>query len=260
MVRNWRHWLFLVGLSFALVIWQKNNLFAFSPAVLGHSVLDSFQVKAAAVATSVTPTPFVRPTTSQAVLPSPTASPAAQLDDSQPRVGVGVGTGKIKIDEAMLPGRTYQLPPLNILNTGNVSAEYTTVITYHEKQTEKMPPAEWFHFSPAQYTLEPQQSQIVTINVTVPLSVEPGEYFAYLEAHPLKTVASDQGTLIGVAAASRLYFSIKPANFVMALYYRVTGFYLQHTALVNGILLALVIFLLLSWLRKHVDISLKKKE
>ncbi len=40
------------------------------------------------------------------------------------RIGVGVGTGKITIDENLKPGIIYKLPPLTVVNTGDEASDY----------------------------------------------------------------------------------------------------------------------------------------
>lgn len=135
------------------------------------------------------------------------------------KVGVGVGTGKITIDEPLYPGTIYELPRLTVLNTGDETAEYEVTVSYHQDQPEQKPPADWIRYEPRQFTLTPNQVQNVAVTLAVPVKAIPGGYFAYLEAHPLAT-AGRPGTSIGVAAAAKLYFTVAPANLVLGAYYR----------------------------------------
>ena len=151
-----------------------------------------------------------------------------EKNNEEKRVGVGIGTGKIQISEMVLPGKQYELTSISVINTGTVPAEYHTTITYHEQQSEKQPLLEWFSFSPDTYYLEPGQSQLVKVSMNMPLSVEPGDYFAYVEAQPTEKVENGGGAVIGVAAAARLYFTVKPSNILMAAYYRHCSFYQLH--------------------------------
>lgn len=50
------------------------------------------------------------------------------------RIGVGVGIGKIVVDQPLKPGLIYTLPSLPVLNTGDEPAEYGVSIEYHEGQ------------------------------------------------------------------------------------------------------------------------------
>ncbi len=64
------------------------------------------------------------------------------------RVGVGIGTGKIVVEDKLKPGEIYKLPSVAVLNTGDEPGEYEVGITYHEKQPELLPPEGWFNFKP----------------------------------------------------------------------------------------------------------------
>jgi hypothetical protein len=144
------------------------------------------------------------------------------IPNSFASIGVGVGSGKITLDEGLKPGGIYELPTLPVLNTGDEPSEYTVSIQYNEVQAQMKPKAEWFHFDPVTFNLLPGKSQIVKISVDIPVKTIPGEYFAYLEAHPVKADIAGVSS-IGVAAASKLYFTVVPANFFQGLYYRIVS-------------------------------------
>lgn len=178
------------------------------------------------------------------------------------RIGVGIGTGKIQVDEKLNPGTIYELPPVTILNTGDEPSNYTVSITYHEAQPELMPDAGWFTFDPQIFYLEPGASQFVTIKLNVPIKTTPGDYFAYVEGSP--TATAQQGTTtIGVAAATKLYFTIAPANIFQGIYYRIASFWANnqpYTNIVGGVVALMVI---LGFARKHLNIQVsvgKSKE
>ena len=175
-------------------------------------------------------------------------------------IGVGVGTGKIVVNDALKPGQIYILPSLTVLNTGDETSYYKVSITYHEQQPELMPPAEYFEFSPATFELAPGEAQVVDIRLNLPLKVEPGKYFAYLEASPTATTTSG-GSSVGVAAAAKLYFEIAPANVFQAIFYKIASLWELYSpwTLRGTIFIALVVVILL--LRKflNINISLRKK-
>lgn len=133
-------------------------------------------------------------------------------------VGVGVNLGKIEIDQPLKPGGIYHFPSIGVINTGDEPGEYELAITYHQDQPQLRPASEWFSFDPSSFHLEPGASQNAAVKLTLPLKVKPGDYFAYLEAHPV--VKAGPGTTIGVAAATKVYFSIIPANIWQAIYYK----------------------------------------
>lgn len=174
------------------------------------------------------------------------------------KIGVGVATGKIVIDEILHPGTIYQLPPLTVVNTGDEPGEYNVQISYLEKQPELKPAESWFTFQPTSFHLEPGKSQAVAITLSLPLKVEPGKYFAYVEGHPAK-VANNGQTSVGIAAAAKLYFQVAPANLLVGLYYRLITFWKLHhpvDTIIAGIVAAIA---LLSLLKSQFNFQVTKK-
>jgi hypothetical protein len=175
------------------------------------------------------------------------------------KIGVGVGTGKIQVDEKLKAGMIYQLPPVTVLNTGDEKSGYVVTTAYREEQTELRPPKEWFIFTPEKFDLDPGQVQVVEIKLNLPLKTIPGDYFAYLEASP--TAKSTTGvTTIGVAAASKLLFTVSPANLIQSVYYKVVSLWKVYQpwtgrgAIALGIIIALILF------KKFFKIELNTKK
>ncbi|MBN1761732.1 MAG: hypothetical protein JW878_01460 [Methanomicrobia archaeon] len=172
-------------------------------------------------------------------------------------VGVGVGTGKIAVEEPLMPGGTYKINPIVVLNTGDEAGNYAVDVTYLYGQAEQRPQEEWVGFNPKTFHLNPEETQTVAVTLTVPLDAEPGDYFCFLEAHP---VSEGEGFRIGVAAATKLYFSVKPANILSALAHKVSSF-LRETAPVSYIIIIAILALVaLLVLRKHISIEVRRKK
>ncbi len=177
------------------------------------------------------------------------------------KIGVGVGTGKIVIDEKLKQGGIYELPPLTVLNTGDEPSEYEVEITYHEGQKEITPPNEWFDFSPQNFYLEPGEAQTVAIILNIPVKTTPGDYFGYLEGHPLKKQTVGV-TSVGVAAAAKLYFTVSPSSWIQGVYHRALSLWdinqpwTTYIAIVLGIV---ILYLILSRFI-NINIGFKKKE
>lgn len=138
------------------------------------------------------------------------------------KIGVGVGLGKIQIDEPLSPGGIYKLPSLPVLNTGDEAGDYEVAVTYQHEQAPLRPEEAWFSFNPKAFHLEADGSQKVDVSLNLPVKVKPGDYFAYLEAHP---TAKKEGVTIGVAAATKLYFTVKPSGILGATVARVTSWF-----------------------------------
>ena len=139
------------------------------------------------------------------------------------KLGVGMGAGEVRLTETVKPGGIYALPSLRVFNTGDETATYGFGVAYHQENPQLRPRKGWFTFNPDTFILEAGQSQEVSITMTVPVKAEPGEYFAFLEAGP---VASNQpGTSVGIAVATKLFFTVVPANIFQAVAYRVSSFF-----------------------------------
>lgn len=152
------------------------------------------------------------------------------------KIGVGVGLGKVQIDEQLSPGGIYKLPTLPVLNTGDEAGEYTVEVTYLSDQPELRPDASWFSFTPQSFPLDAGGSQLVDVSLSLPVDVRPGNYFAFLEAHP---VAKAEGVTIGVAAATKLSFTVKPAGILGAAIERIRSL-LENNAPASYIILAAI--------------------
>lgn len=175
------------------------------------------------------------------------------------RIGVGVGTGKIQIDEPLKAGGIYDLPALPVLNTGDEPGEYGVSVEYHEGVPQMRPSREWFYFDPQSFSLNAGEAKIVKVILTLPAKVQPGEYFAYLEGHPVKKSESGQ-TSIGVAAAAKLYFTVAPANIFQGIYYRFTSLYSRYQPW-DTIALAVIFVTVLAWfIGKRFKIQIARKE
>jgi hypothetical protein len=158
-------------------------------------------------------------------------------------IGIGVGTGKIELNETLKAGAIYNLPPFTILNTGDEASKYSVGTQQRENQEQLRPDKEWFSFEPLEFYLEPGDSQIIQTKLTLPIKgVVPGDYFSFLQGFPI--IESKGGATIGVAAATKLYFTVAPANIFVGMYYRLSSL-LVNSAPGSYILLAVVIFAIL---------------
>lgn len=177
-------------------------------------------------------------------------------------VGVGVGTGKITIEQALKGGGIYNIPSLIVFNTGDETSDYGVSLMYENGQPELRPELDWFSFEPAQTNLEPTKGEEIKIKLTLPIRTEPGKYFAYLTAKPISTTTSNGGgAVIGVAAAAKLSFTVEPANWFQGMFFRMMNLiriYKTWIYVFLGIVVTVVVILAI---RKfvHIEIGMKKK-
>lgn len=139
------------------------------------------------------------------------------------KIGVGMGAGEIKVTEPIKPGGIYTLPSLRIFNTGDETTTYGMNIAYHQDHPELRPGKNWFTFNPPTFTLEPGASQEVAVTMLVPVKTDPGEYFAFMESGPV--AENGPGTSVGVAVATKLYFTVVYANMWQAITYRIADMF-----------------------------------
>ncbi len=198
----------------------------------------------------------------------------------QNRIGVGVATGKMEIDENLLLGKRYNLPPLVVLNTGEVSSYYEVVVEYKADHPNMKPPKNWFKFTPEKFFLEPGGQEAVQIRLTMPISgAKPGDYYALMVAQttdaPVEVEETDTevetddveeepknpsaGATVGVAAGSSLYFTVEPANFLQGLYYRLLDLYNEHYPCSAIGLILLVLILIWMYIKRNFEIEKKDK-
>jgi hypothetical protein len=176
------------------------------------------------------------------------------------QLGVGVTPGIIRVDDPLLPGGRYNLPSLQVINTGNVSTDYGVEPASEAEQEELQPPADFIVLSPTSFHLEPGASQIVSLSLDIPLKAKPGDYLTYIEAHPVAT-GGGGGTQIGIVAATKLYFTVKPANVFVAITNSIANFFTRNAPvsyIVPGIVvLGLLVFFLQRRIRIDVRIARK---
>ncbi len=165
----------------------------------------------------------------------------------------------------MKAGKTYQLPvsSLVIINTGNEPASYEAEVTYHVDQEEMWPPREWFTFSPIDFDLEPGKSQEVTVEINLPVRAVPGDYFAFLEGHPIdRGVMTSSGVAsIGIAAATKFNFTVAPSNIFQGIYYKIASFFAKTTPWSYIVIAVIFASILVTLFRRrfNFNISVGKK-
>ncbi len=173
------------------------------------------------------------------------------------QTGVGVGLGKVHIAEPLAPGGIYHLPDLPVINTGSVPGTYqvrANLVNPKGLSVQPLGLEKWFRFSPQTFYLEPNQSQLVSVTLTLPLNTLDGDYLVYLEASPQQN--PERGVTIGPAAATKLYFSVKSGTVLGAIRNRIITFILTRPEiyLLLAVLLLLNAFFIL---RRHYKIKLE---
>jgi hypothetical protein len=157
--------------------------------------------------------------------------------------GVGVDLAEINIDEVLAAGNVYNLPAVGVVNTGDGAADYEVEITYMSGQEEMTPSADWFQFDPQTFNLEAGTSKKVSISLHIPEDASPGKYFALIEAHPV--VEGGAGAIIGIAAATKLRFSVSRDIPVLSAIAKFFRDHAPYTYIGLGLVVAVIVVLLL---------------
>ena len=91
------------------------------------------------------------------------------------------------------------------------------------------------------------------------MKVKPGDYFCYLEAHPI--IKARPGTTIGVAAATKTYFTVAPANIWQAIYYKTSSYFAMNAPWSYIVLAVVITAIFLAIIRRFFSfkINIRKK-
>lgn len=174
------------------------------------------------------------------------------------RIGVGVGTGKIIIEDPLRAGMIHDLPVLTVINTGDIKSKYKVSLAYHEGQPELKPQEAWLHFSPNDFYLEPSKTQMVNMRMELPLQTEPGKYFAYIEAQPVPEEVATTSS-VSVAAGVKFHFEVAPANIFQAMYYRSLSIWNHYQPWSFRFVLAVLFLIGAVIIKRNFNIELKRK-
>jgi hypothetical protein len=171
--------------------------------------------------------------------------------------GASVNLAEVRVDERLLPGGKYDLPTLSVTNTGDQAGTYVVDVTYVYEQPERRPPPDWFSFEPREFPLAPGQSQRVEMRLNPASGADPGRYSAYIRA---AAAPSEASVSVSVAAATKLSFEVKPANWFEAQRLRVSRFIDGNELLAYGAAAVLLAWGgLLVWRRLPVRVRFERK-
>jgi hypothetical protein len=171
------------------------------------------------------------------------------------QVGVGIAPGIINIDEPLPPGSYSKLPAIQVVNTGTEAGQYEVVISSSASQKQLKPTEDFMSFNPRSFHLEPGASQTVVATLDIPARAKPGDYLAYIQAHPVSQAAG--GTSVGVAVATKVYFTVKPANIMVGIAYSIASFFTRNAPvsyIVPGII---VLGIIVYFLRRSIRFEIK---
>ena len=118
------------------------------------------------------------------------------------KAGIGLSSARFNLGE-LKKGQCYDVGSMVIFNyQGTCQGTYEMDVTYQHLQPEHRIPRDWIVYTPILFTLDPNQNQLVDVDLCIPNKARRGDYFAYLEAHMLS------GGNISAAVATKLNFTV----------------------------------------------------
>ncbi|HET7181292.1 MAG TPA: hypothetical protein VFI15_03580 [Candidatus Limnocylindrales bacterium] len=168
---------------------------------------------------------------------------------------VSIDVGSIAVREVLVPGGEYRLPTFGVRNPGTEPTSYVIAVSYVDGQSTLRPPAAWFTFTPASFSLDVNGSQAVESRLTIPTDAEPGEYTALVGP---QIVGAATGASVGAGAAARLSFTVAPSSALDAFLRQLFRFLAEHPwiLVVVGVVLLVVVLWLL---RRRFSISVSRR-
>jgi len=130
------------------------------------------------------------------------ALPAPALAD----VGVGVGASPITLAQPALPGHTYELPPLLVVNTGTEQSTIVLQVRPAGGAAEQPVPSSWIAFGKNGFALAAKATMAVAVTLAVPAGASGGAYRSDVLVSLGRADAPGVG--LGVGALARLSFSV----------------------------------------------------
>jgi hypothetical protein len=123
-------------------------------------------------------------------------------------VGTGVGAGPIQLATPTVPGHSYQLPALYVINTGTVTSSYEVRVERVSPDPGRSVPSPWVRFLSNDFALRPRQSTYVAMVLTVPTDAAAGSYGSDLLVGTTTRTRSNGGAVLGAQAATKLAFRV----------------------------------------------------
>jgi hypothetical protein len=125
-------------------------------------------------------------------------------------VGAGVGASPVVLGTVAVPGSSYQLPALYVVNTGTVTTTYRVRVQRLSPGPQHAVPAIWVRVEQNDFSLAPKEARSVPLTLSVPPDAALGDYASDLVAGTVNN-ARGGGAVVGAQAATALQFHVGPA-------------------------------------------------
>jgi hypothetical protein len=122
-------------------------------------------------------------------------------------IGVGIQAGPVRLGGVAEPGRTYDLPPVYVVDTGTEPESVRLVVKRLSHGPGRDVPPSWIQVSGPDVKLTAHQSARIPVQLVVPSDAKPGPYLSDVVVHGSAGLSAGQATL-AVAAATKLQFTV----------------------------------------------------
>jgi hypothetical protein len=175
------------------------------------------------------------------------AIPATAAEAS---IGVGIQAGPVLLAGAAHPGGSYALTPVYVVNTGTQPETIALRVERISPGHGMTVPASWIRATGPAVTLSHSQSARLPLELAVPDTARPGQYFSDVVAKGSGGITAGSANF-AVAAATDLQFTVEP-GVVSGSWPRLPGWLLPGLA--GVLVLAVAAFVIRnSGLRVRVD-------
>jgi hypothetical protein len=145
------------------------------------------------------PAALVMPVAAAVLVSLPVAASAS--------IGVGIQAGPVRLGSVAQPGRTYDLPPVYVVDTGTEPESVRLVVKRLSHGPGRDVPPSWIQVSGPDVKLTAHQSARIPVQLAVPSDARPGAYLSDVVAHGSAGLSAGQ-TSLAVAAATKLEFTV----------------------------------------------------
>jgi hypothetical protein len=122
-------------------------------------------------------------------------------------IGVGIQAGPVRLGSVAQPGRTYDLPPVYVVDTGTEPESVRLVVKRLSHGAGRDVPPSWIQPGGSDVKLAAHQSARIPVKLVVPSDAKPGAYLSDVVVHGSAGLDTGQATL-AVAAATKLQFTV----------------------------------------------------
>ena len=123
-------------------------------------------------------------------------------------VGAGIGADPILLPSTAMPGHSYSMTPVYVVNTGTEASRFQLVVERVRPNEDTTVPKQWVEFARNDFTLGPKETTTVPVKLTVPSDAKPGTYSSNIIVGSQAVDTPPGAAALGARAATDLKFQV----------------------------------------------------